>query len=130
LDGGEDWSVLAAEYSTDEGNANNGGDLGWFNANAMVEAFSDAAFSLEEPGQISEPVQTDFGWHIIQLVGKREVPMTETTLQQEKAAVFADWLLEIREAREDIEIFDDWAKYVPTTPALNATLMNALGIYE
>lgn len=130
LDAGEDWNVLAAEYSTDEGNANNGGDLGWFNANAMVEPFSDAAFSLEEPGQISEPVQTDFGWHIIQLVGKREVPMTETTLQQEKASVFSDWLTEIRNAREDIEIFDDWAKYVPTTPALNTTLMNALGIYE
>jgi hypothetical protein len=130
LDGGEDWSVLAAEYSTDEGNANNGGDLGWFNASAMVDPFSEAAFSLEEPGQISDPVQTDFGWHIIQLVGKREVQMTETTLQQEKASVFSDWIAELRNAREDIEIFDDWNKYVPTTPALNTTLMNALGIYE
>ena len=130
LDAGEDWSVLAAEYSTDESNADFGGDLGWFNANTMVDAFTDAAFSLDETGQISDPIQTDFGWHIIQLVGKREVQMSESTLQQEKASVFSDWVTEIRNAREDIEIFDDWAKYLPSTPALNSTLMSALGIFE
>lgn len=130
LNEGEDWNALAAEYSIDETTKDNGGDLGWFNAGAMVESFSDAAFSLEKSGQISDPVQSDYGWHIIQLVGKRQAQMSESTFAQEKATVFSDWLAEQRSAREDITIADDWAKYVPTTPALNSTLMNALGIYE
>ncbi len=130
LNEGEDWNALAAEYSTDETNKDNGGDLGWFNATTMVAAFSDAAFALEEPGQISDPVQTDFGWHIIQLVGKREAQMTETDFQQAKAAAFSDWLAEHRDAREDIVISEDWAKYVPSSPALNSTLKTALGIIE
>ena len=130
LNAGEDWNALAAEYSTDETNKNNGGDLGWFSASTMVAPFADAAFALEESGQISAPVQTDFGWHIIQLVGKRQAQMSETAFQQEKATVFADWLAEQRNAREDIVIHEDWAKYVPSTPALNSTLKSALGIVE
>lgn len=126
LSEGEDWVDLAAEYSTDESNKNNGGDLGWFNATAMVEAFSDAAFSLNTPGQISDPVQTDFGWHIIQLVGKREAQMSAADFQNKKDTVYNEWLVEVKNAREDIQIFDDWAEFVPTTPEMPASLLSAI----
>ena len=58
---------LAREYSDDEGNAKKGGDLGFFSKGRMVQPFEDAAFALEEPGQIVGPIKTRFGYHIIRL---------------------------------------------------------------
>ncbi len=93
LNEGEDWTTLAAEYSTDTSNKDNGGDLGWFNATDMVQAFSDAAFALDTPGQISEPVQTDFGWHIIQFIGRREAQYPQLTSRAKKIKyLMCGWL--------------------------------------
>jgi peptidyl-prolyl cis-trans isomerase C len=67
--GGEDFAKVAKEVSKDPGSE--GGDLGWFTKDRMVPEFADAAFKLE-PGQISEPVKSAFGWHIIKIEGKRQ----------------------------------------------------------
>lgn len=66
LDNGEKWDDLAAEYSKDPGNAENGGHLGEFSQGDMVPEFNDKVFSMEA-GEISDPVETQFGFHIIKL---------------------------------------------------------------
>ena len=70
LDGGADFAALATANSTD-GSATGGGDLGWFGPGMMVKPFEDAVIALQ-PGQISAPVQTQFGWHLILLSETRD----------------------------------------------------------
>jgi len=73
LNHGADFSKLAIKDSIDPG-AKNGGELGWFSQNEMVPAFATAAFALQ-PGQYTKtPVQTQFGWHVILVEGKRQAP--------------------------------------------------------
>lgn len=71
LDEGEDFGELAKEYSTDTSNSQQGGDLGFFGKGKMVKEFEDAAFSLEI-GEISEPVKTELGYHIIKVEDRKE----------------------------------------------------------
>ena len=70
LDAGKPFEVLAMEKTTDPSGKQNGGDLGFFSKDMMVPEFADVAFTLE-PGKISDPVQTQFGWHIIKVEEKR-----------------------------------------------------------
>jgi peptidyl-prolyl cis-trans isomerase C len=70
LKSGADFAELAKKKSTDPG-ASEGGDLGYFPKDEMVPEFADAAFKLEK-GQISEPVHTRFGWHVIKVEDKRD----------------------------------------------------------
>lgn len=73
LQAGENFASLAAELSTDPGAARTGGDLGWFGRDRMAPEFADAAFRLK-PGEISAPVKTQFGWHVIQVEDRRARP--------------------------------------------------------
>ncbi len=73
LKGGADFAKLAKEKSKDPSGASNGGDLGWFTKDQMVPEFAAAAFKLAK-GQISDPVKTQFGWHIIEVEDKRTKP--------------------------------------------------------
>jgi peptidyl-prolyl cis-trans isomerase D len=75
---GADFAALARERS-DGPSASRGGDLGWFTAERMVEPFSEAAFSLE-PGEISQPVRTRFGFHVIKVLETR--PAESRTLEE------------------------------------------------
>ncbi|MEA3326059.1 MAG: peptidylprolyl isomerase [Chloroflexota bacterium] len=125
LDEGGDFHELAATYSTDESNSEDGGNLGWFDQNTMVKEFSDAAFNLEE-GEISDPVETTFGFHIIQVLGKRESQIPSAEFEGEKQDAFNTWLSEQRDARDDIVIHDEWEEYVPTTPEIPQQLLGAL----
>lgn len=68
---GMPFDALAQEYSDDPGAKENKGDLGFFEAGKMVKPFSDAAFAMGAPGEISEPVKTQFGYHIIRLHEKQ-----------------------------------------------------------
>ena len=66
LKAGGDFAALAKQYSSDPGTKDKGGELGFFTQGAMVKEFSDAAFSMK-PGQISQPVHSPYGWHVIQV---------------------------------------------------------------
>ena len=71
---GEDFEKVAKEVTEDPSGKANGGDLGYFSKEQMVPEFSDVAFKLEK-GQISEPVKTQFGWHVIKVDDKRIKPL-------------------------------------------------------
>lgn len=71
--GGEDFAKVAGELSKDPGSKTDGGDLGFFTKDRMVEPFAEAAFKLE-PGQVSDPVKSQFGWHVIRVEEKRTKP--------------------------------------------------------
>ena len=125
LDDGGDFHELAAEYSTDESNREEGGNLGWFDKDTMVTEFSEVAFNLEE-GEISDPVETTYGFHIIQVLGKRESQIPEAEFEGDKLDVFNTWLSMQRDARDDIVIHDEWEEYVPITPEIPQQFLAAL----
>lgn len=81
---GKSFEALAQEYSDDPSAKNNKGDLGFFEPGRMVKPFSDAAFAMNVPGEISEPVKTSFGYHIIQLHEKhaKEIRPFEAVRQE------------------------------------------------
>ena len=98
---GAAFADLAAQYSTDTGSKDQGGDLGWFPRGVMVSAFEQAAFSLE-PGKVSQLVQTEFGYHII-LVQEKAVRELEPALyEQVQQKYFQTWIGE-QQAKMKIE---------------------------
>jgi parvulin-like peptidyl-prolyl isomerase len=78
---GKNFGELARQYSKDPGSASRDGDLGWFGKGRMVKSFEDAAFGAR-PGQIVGPIRTQFGWHILKVLGRdsREVKAVEILL--------------------------------------------------
>jgi len=72
LNSGEDFAALAKQYSEDPGSKEKGGELSEFGPGMMVKEFEDAAYKLEV-GQLSEPVKSSFGYHIIKLTDKKEL---------------------------------------------------------
>lgn len=91
LKNGEAFASLAAQFSEDPGSKNKGGNLGYFGRGQMVKEFEDAAFATK-PGETSPPVQTNFGWHLIHVVDRKEpakLPMEQVSKEIE-ARVKAD----------------------------------------
>lgn len=104
LDNGAKFDDLARQYSED-GSANNGGDLGWVNPGDTVTEFEEAMNALEI-NEISKPIRSPFGWHIIEVLERRKQDMTEQAarikarkeIQQRKVEeAYQDWLHEIRD---------------------------------
>ncbi len=93
---GEDFAKVAGELSKDPGSGKEGGDLGWFAKERMVPEFAEAAFKLEK-GQLSEPVKSQFGWHVIKLEDKRTKPLP--TFDEVKPQI-EQYL--VRKAQQDI----------------------------
>jgi parvulin-like peptidyl-prolyl isomerase len=116
LKAGQDFAKLAADFSTDPGSAANGGYYDWAPASNYVAEFRDATLT-QEIGEIGQPVQTEYGYHVIQVIGREELPTTDTQFEQKKESVFEEWLTTARESA-DIQKFDIWQDRVPTGPVL------------
>jgi peptidyl-prolyl cis-trans isomerase SurA len=71
---GYDFELTARDFSTDVNTAGDGGKLPWFGSGYIVPEFENAAFEINQQGELSEPVRTDFGWHIIKLLDRRDIP--------------------------------------------------------
>ena len=95
LGAGADFAELALEYSDDPGSAAEGGDLWWFGRGRMVPEFDQAAFSLE-PGKLSDPIKTTYGYHLLEVLEKDAArPVDEFTLAQTKYNMYNEWLTDL-----------------------------------
>ena len=121
---GEDFSKLAKKYSEDPGSAKKDGDLGYFTTGAMVAQFEEAAFKLKL-GEISQPVKTDFGYHIIKLLNTRlrkikgEKDVEKAILLDKQQKYFSNWMYSIKKDTK-IEMLD------PSLRALDLRLKGKL----
>lgn len=114
LNAGETFAALAQELSNDTSNNQQAGDLGWFARGAMVTEFEDAVFALKI-GETSQPVKTENGYHVIQVLGHEERPLSESQIDQAKQKIYADWLAQAK-IDTKIETYDRWMDIVPSQP--------------
>ncbi len=114
LDSGKSFEEVAKDYSKDAGTAKNGGDLGWFTKEKMVPEFANAAFAMKK-GEVSSPVKSSFGWHIIKVEDTRKVtppPYAEvkdqirTKLQEKKLDDYISGLVK----STDVKVYDSKGK--------------------
>jgi foldase protein PrsA len=124
LDKGADFAEMAKEKSTDQSTAPKGGDLGSFNNGSMVQPFNDAIKSMDK-GDISDPVKTDFGYHIIKLTDKKAREFDDVkdelkqTYTQEKVKEYVDKLQKDAKIKRYLDPKDDYTlpeKYAVSLP--------------
>lgn len=82
LSAGESFAAIASEFSQDPNSANSGGELPWFTKGQLPAALEAKANALQ-PGELSEPFQTPFGWHIVEVMERRQREMTGSSMRQE-----------------------------------------------
>lgn len=115
---GDDFAALASEHSQDAGSASEGGDLGWIEPGFMVQAFEDGVYELDLEAPISDPVQTGFGWHVIQLRDIR--PAEGMSFEEAREILVEEYIAESQERKflEQADRLVDLIYEDPTT--LNA----------
>jgi peptidyl-prolyl cis-trans isomerase D len=122
VEAGEDFNTVAEELTTTAMAENPDDvkvryeDLGWFGEGQMVAPFEAAAKELSV-GEISQPVQTSFGWHVIQLLGRDIEPRDQASIDQLRQEGFQNWL-ESKRMESSIDISPEWILSVPTDPAI------------
>ncbi|MEX0788509.1 MAG: peptidylprolyl isomerase [Anaerolineales bacterium] len=107
---GRPWEELAAQFSLDTGNRDQGGDLGWFPHETMVAHFEDAAFA-GDVGEVVGPLRTEFGWHLIEIMGHEVRSLDESVYGQRVEAALQSWILGAR-ASSDIQVDGIWVDLI------------------
>ena len=116
LKAGESFAALAKELSTDTGSKDNGGDLGWFGKGKMVKEFEDTAFTLKI-GEISAPVKSQFGYHIIQVLGHEVRSISQTDLDTLKSDKLTAWITD-QMSKVKVTYMDNYVNRIPHEPSL------------
>ncbi|TWG90286.1 peptidyl-prolyl cis-trans isomerase C [Mesorhizobium sp. J18] len=127
LDEGGDFAAIAKEKSTD-GAAAQGGDLGYFAAGQMVPEFEKAAFALEPGSYSKEPVQTQFGWHVIKVEDKRaqQPPAFDDVKEQIRSVMLREAYFElVASLKEDAEVEITDAKLKKAVEAIEQPAQSA-----
>lgn len=123
---GQDFAELAKKYSKDTGSGANGGELGWFGKGAMVAEFEQAAFS-QPIGEIGKPVKSQFGYHIIQVIARENLPANASQIEQNRQTALTDWLTKTSEDAKTagtLITYDDvWKGAIPALPDALAQLL-------
>jgi len=117
LASGEDWNTVCNEVTLDQSGLDNCGDLGWFAKGQMIKAFEDEAFSLDI-GEISNPVESSYGWHVIQVLGHEERSVeTDYDFERLQSNYYDIWF---QEATANLTIVknDNWVDHVPSEPSV------------
>jgi len=104
LRAGEDFAALAKEFSIDEATKEEGGDLGWFPRGQMAPEFEEAAFNTPV-GEITEPISTTFGYHIIEILGREERELEPYMLRSRQNKAFEEWLEEQRNSPKVVNLW-------------------------
>jgi peptidyl-prolyl cis-trans isomerase C len=127
LKSGAKFEDLAKTQSTDTGSKNNGGDLGWFTTSRMVKPFADAVKSLKK-GELSPPVQTQYGWHVIQLEDTRDAapppfdqvkPQLTDAVLRKKLQAYVEDLKKQAKIEKKPDALPATAPVAPTGPAMS-----------
>jgi peptidyl-prolyl cis-trans isomerase SurA len=87
LKDGADFAGLVKKHSDDKASAKKGGELPWFKSNRMIPAFVEATYSLEKPGDISEPFKSPYGWHVIKLIEHKPIGSFEENKEEIKKQI-------------------------------------------
>ncbi len=130
--GQETFAEAAQNESEDEGSSERGGDLGWFGRGAMVKEFETAVFSMQK-GQISDPVRTNYGWHILQLEDKRKTGSQDEVKARHiliKVAASLETLDSLREAADSIQVLAKQGMGLSAAAAKLGLSTMTTGLYE
>lgn len=128
LRAGEPFAALAQAHSDDPGSVETGGFYGWQSVEAYDEAFGDAAEILPI-GEISEPVRSQFGYHIIQVLDREGRTLTESQEETRRDEQFSTWLQDQRLVAS-ITRRESWQDFIPTSPDINDLLEDVLGKFD
>ncbi|RUU09172.1 peptidylprolyl isomerase, partial [Mesorhizobium sp. M6A.T.Ca.TU.002.02.2.1] len=124
LDGRADFQKLANEHTSDPSGKTSGGDLGWFGPGQMVPEFDKAASALAVGKYTEQPVQTQFGWHVIKVEDKRtkQPPAFDAVKDQARQAVIRDkYIALVKTLRADAKVEIPDEKLKKTVDALEDT---------
>ena len=115
---GSEWEDLALEYSLDESNKDRGGELGWFPRGLMVPEFEDAVFA-GEVNEILGPIETSFGFHLIEILGRELRDLEDYSHQLAVQSTYNNWLIDIHRTAA-IVISKNWLDRIPEPPNIGA----------
>jgi parvulin-like peptidyl-prolyl isomerase len=119
---GEDFAELANEFSIDTASASDGGELGWFPRGGLIAPLDKIVFDSEIE-IVTTLVETQFGYHIVEVLGREIRRVQEEIVRQRRSETYEQWMAEVYDSSV-VNTFDWWESKVPTEPTLEQYFRN------